>query len=158
MEISNTYTKNLYATQSTASKEEEEVANAFEDIYASTLALEEDETTSSIDIDVEKFIDDLLKKGAAVFLAELNQEKIDKLVEEFKEKLLKEMGDNPDGLKDIDALVADFKKQLLEKLQDSLDNSKSELKFSTQAMIQTLLKMDEPQNSAFSKLLQDKEA
>ncbi|DAB31497.1 MAG TPA: hypothetical protein CFH79_08855 [Sulfurospirillum sp. UBA11407] len=154
MQISNNYANTLYDTQKTS--KEEEKTTTFDTIYANTLTPKEDERTDSID--VEKFIEDLLSKGAAAFLKDLNQEKIDKMVEEFREKLLQERGDNPESLKDIDALVADFKKQLLEKLQDSLDNSKSELKFSTQAMIQTLLEMDEPQNSVFSKLLQDKEA
>lgn len=153
MQISNNYANTLYDTQNTSKKEEK--TTSFNDIYGNILTSKEDKKADSID--VEKFIEDLLSKGAAAFLKDLNQEKIDKMVEEFKEKLLKEMGDNPESLKDIDALVADFKKQLLEKLQDSLDNSKSEQKFSTQAMIQTLLEMDEPQNSVFSKLLQDKE-
>lgn len=108
------------------------------------------------DAEVKSFLESLLSKGALAFLADLNQEKIDKLVQEFRDKLIKERGDNPESLKEIESLVADFKKQLLEKLEESLDNDESNLKISANALFKTLLEMTEPQNSAFSKLLQEK--
>jgi len=71
------------------------------------------------DGELGKFKDDLLTKGAAVFLKELNEEKIEALVEEYRQKLLKEKAENPDKPMDINQMVSDFKKQLLEELMEA---------------------------------------
>lgn len=74
---------------------------------------------SSDDTELQKFKDDLMKKGAAVFLKDLNQEKIDALVEEYRQKLLKEKENNPDQPMDINQMVSDFKKQLLKEMMEA---------------------------------------
>ncbi|HLD22382.1 MAG TPA: hypothetical protein VJA83_00470 [Sulfuricurvum sp.] len=71
------------------------------------------------DGELTKFKDDLVTKGAAVFLKELNEEKIEALVEEYRQKLLKEKAENPDKPMDINQMVSDFKKQLLEELMEA---------------------------------------
>lgn len=71
--------------------------------------------------DVDKFLYDLLTKGAAKFLADLNQEKIDKLVEEYREKLIENMEDSPEAMLEIEKLVEEFKKQLIEEMREKTE-------------------------------------
>jgi len=73
---------------------------------------------------VAEFLKDLRTKGAAKYLADLNQEKIDKLVEEFEQKLLETMGDSPQSLVQIAKQVEDYKKQLTEAMQEKMENEK----------------------------------
>ena len=73
---------------------------------------------------VTQFLNDLRTKGAAQYLADLNQEKIDKLVEEYKDKLTKEMGESPENSQEIAKLVEDYKKQLLEEMREKSENEK----------------------------------
>lgn len=73
---------------------------------------------------VSEFLKELRTKGAAGYLADLNKEKIEKLVDEYKEKLLKEMGDSPEALQEIAKLVEDYKKQLLEEMREKSENEK----------------------------------
>lgn len=93
---------------------------------------EEKETKSSqMDSAVVDFLKNLREKGAAKFLADLNQEKIEALVEEYKQKLMDNMGDSPDALQEIAKLVEDFKKKLIEemkdKMEDEIKNTKNNL-------------------------------
>lgn len=71
------------------------------------------------DTELQQFKDDLIKKGAALFLKDLNQEKIDALVEEYRQKLLKEKENNPDQPMDINQMVSDFKKELLKEMMEA---------------------------------------
>lgn len=102
---------------------------------------------------VEKFLEDLRTKGAVAFLAEFNMEKIEKKVEEFRQKLIKEMGDSPQMLAKIEDLVSQYKKQLMEELQASLDEKENEAIHTPQAMIKILLDMKPEQNKPLEKLL-----
>lgn len=151
MQVTTTYTNAQAIEQKTNTEKSNQ--NAFAILYENE---QKDTKQEQSDAEVKSFLESLLSKGALAFLADLNQEKIDKLVQEFRDKLIKERGDNPESLKEIESLVADFKKQLLEKLEESLDNDESNLKISANALFKTLLEMTEPQNSAFSKLLQEK--
>ncbi len=63
---------------------------------------------------LQQFKNDLMNKGAAKFLTDFNQEKIDKMVEEYRRELEKMLEENPEM--DIEKMVSDFKKDLLEKL------------------------------------------
>lgn len=74
---------------------------------------------SANDTELQQFKDDLIKKGAAQFLKDLNQEKIDALVEEYRQKLLKEKENNPDQPMDINQMVSDFKKELLKEMMEA---------------------------------------
>ena len=71
------------------------------------------------DTALTQFKDDLTTKGAALFLKDLNEEKIEALVEEYRQKLLKEQAENPDIPMDINQMVSDFKKQLLEQMMEA---------------------------------------
>lgn len=70
------------------------------------------------DTELAQFKKDLTTKGAAKFLKELNEEKIDALVEKYRQKLLKEQEANPEKPMDIAKMVNDFKKKLMEELME----------------------------------------
>ncbi len=71
------------------------------------------------DTALTQFKDDLTTKGAALFLKDLNEQKIEALVEEYRQKLLKEQAETPDIPMDINQMVSDFKKQLLEQMMET---------------------------------------
>jgi proline dehydrogenase len=77
--------------------------------------------SEAISNDLSKLLQDLHDKGAAQFLADLNQEKIDKEVEKYKQKLIGEMGDSPEAMQKIDKLVEEYRKQLMEALKDKME-------------------------------------
>lgn len=119
--------------------------SAFEAAYEGdkTLGTEQEEEPNS---EVEQFLKDLRTKGAAQFLSDLNQEKIEKLVEEFEEKLRENMGNSPEALKEIAQLVEDYKKQLLEemraKTEEALkDKGKSATTLSSNSTVQMMIDM-----------------
>ncbi|MDX1808392.1 MAG: hypothetical protein R3331_02515 [Sulfurospirillaceae bacterium] len=70
--------------------------------------------------DVAKFLKELHTKGAVQFFADLNQEKIDKQVEAYKQKLIGQMGDSPEAMQKINKLVEDYRKHLLEILKEKM--------------------------------------
>lgn len=76
---------------------------------------------------LQKFKNDLITKGALKFLHDFNMEKIEEMVEKYKQKLLKEMEDNPELDLDIDKMVADYKKGLLERLAELNEEDKKSL-------------------------------
>ena len=104
---------------------------------------------------VEKFLEDLRTKGASAFLAEFNMEKIEKKVQEFRDKLIKEMGDSPQSMAKIEELVSQFKKQLLEELEASLDEKEEGAILSNHAITKILLDMKTEENTPLEKFLQD---
>lgn len=131
--------------------------NAFEAAYTGEKTQDvrdKDEENSA----VEKFLNDLRTKGAAKFLADLNQEKIDKMVEEYKQKLMEQMGDSPEAMEKIEKLVEDFKKQLIqemkEKMEDDLKSDKNVNPVKLDTFIMTMLNNTEKQTSSpFEELL-----
>lgn len=70
---------------------------------------------------LQKFKNDLITKGALKFVYDFNMEKIEEMVQKYKDKLLKEMEENPELDLDIDKMVAEYKKQLLERLAELED-------------------------------------
>ncbi|MBN2816888.1 MAG: hypothetical protein JXQ67_09405 [Campylobacterales bacterium] len=74
---------------------------------------------------VEEFLQKLRELGAARFLHELNQEKIEEQVEKYRAQLIQNMDKNSMSMDDIEKLVQDFKKQLLEQLQLIAEQEKS---------------------------------
>ncbi len=131
--------------------------SAFENVYASNAA-NSTESAQEEDAAVVDFLEKLRTKGALKFLADFNKEKIEKMVEEYKQKLLKEMGDSPEAKKEIDSLVAAYKKQLLEELQNSLDADEKTTPINANAMIQAVLGMQEKEVKPLEKLLQNEHA
>ena len=131
--------------------------SAFENVYGAnatngTASTQEDDTA------VVDFLEKLRTKGALKFLADFNKEKIEKMVEEYKQKLLEEMGDSPEAKKEIETLVAAYKKQLLEELQNSLDADEKTTPINANAMIQAILGMQEREAQPLAKLLQNEHA
>lgn len=77
-----------------------------------------DEKNAS-DTALQQFKNDLITKGSAQFLKDLNEEKINALVEEYRQKLLKEKEQNPEKPMDINQMVSDFRKQLLKEMMEA---------------------------------------
>ena len=77
-----------------------------------------DEKNAS-DTALQQFKNDLITKGSAQFLKDLNEEKINALVEEYRQKLLKEKEENPEKPMDINQMVSDFRKQLLKEMMEA---------------------------------------
>jgi len=123
---------------------------AFETNYSGDRSSATDE---KVDLALQKFRNDLHTKGASKFLADLNKEKIEEKVQEFRDKLLKEMGDSPEALKEIDKQVTDYRKQLLEELENSLDSNKKKIFVNSGAIIQALLDMKNGRNQPLNELL-----
>jgi len=116
---------------------------AFEKSYATPKAQKSEDKS---DVSVEKFMKDLREKGAYGFLNDLNKKKIEDLIKEFKDKLIKKLGNSEQSAKIIDKEVKAFKKQLLEKLEASLDKSKDK-KIDTQILTKILLNMKSGETS-----------
>jgi hypothetical protein len=95
---------------------------------------------SASDTELQKFKDDLVTKGAAQFLKDLNEEKINAIVEEYRQKLLKEKEQNPDQPMDINQMVSDFRKQLLKEMMEAQKaGQESKPKQNTALMSQDIL-------------------
>lgn len=105
------------------------------------------------DAAVEKFIEDLRTKGATAFLADFNAEKIEEKVKEFRDKLIKELGDSPHDMAKIEELVSQFKKQLMQELQANLNEDKESSILDAQAMVKILLDMKPEENSILEKFM-----
>ncbi|MDD5158675.1 MAG: hypothetical protein PHI47_09430 [Sulfuricurvum sp.] len=74
---------------------------------------------NSNDAALEQFKKDISTKGAAQFLSDLNEEKIKTLVEEYRQKLLKEKEANPENPMDINKMVSDYRKLLLKEMMEA---------------------------------------
>ena len=123
--------------------------DAFSISYQGDKTQNEDEERSP---EVSKFLKDLRTKGAAQFLADFNQEKIDALVKKFEEKLKKEMGDSPKALEEIAKLVEDYRKKLLEEMQEQTDNEhklkgESSSHISSNSAVQMLIDMQKEKST-----------
>jgi glutamyl-tRNA reductase len=127
MDISSVTNQYTYNTLNNANTTQDE-SNRFEDEVNKYLI--DSQTTSSNETDdindeLEQFKNDLITKGSVKFLYDFNQEKIEKMVEEYKEKLLKELEENPDSDMDIEQMVIDYKKEILENLAKLEEENKS---------------------------------
>lgn len=130
------------------SKNEKQSQGSFEDIYmASILAYENSIAPRASDIAVETFSNDLITKGSLKFIADMNKEKIEKLVEEYRQKLIDAMGEDPEVQSEIESLVALFKKQLMEELQNSIDASEDSKPVTSNAMAQMMLATENKKKS-----------
>jgi hypothetical protein len=113
---------NLPVTPSSNMSKDESIDQDYAALIAQFYPTQEYQTRDEInteDSELSKFKDDLVTKGAAVFLKELNEEKIEALVEEYRQKLLKEQGENPDKPMDINQMVSDFRHQLLKEMMEA---------------------------------------
>lgn len=117
-----TSVSNLSLNTTSTSTKDESVDQDYLALIAQFYQVEEYKSRDEInaeDTSLSKFKDDLITKGAAEFLKDLNAEKIEAMVEEYRQKLLKEKAENPDKPMDINQMVSDFRKQLLEELMEA---------------------------------------
>jgi len=136
------------------SEEAKEGIRAFWEAFESSYIGKKDTSIAEErDPAVEKFLEDLRTKGATAFLADMNREKIEEKIQEFRDKLVKEMGDSPQSMMKIEELVSQFKKQLLEEMQANLDDDTDTQKLDAQAMIKIVLDMKSEENTPLEKLL-----
>jgi DNA-binding transcriptional MerR regulator len=79
------------------------------------------------DAALQQFKKDLTTKGAVKFLYDFNMEKIEEMVEKYKEELLKNLGDNPtpEELAGVEKMVENYRKKLLEQLAEINDKDKN---------------------------------
>lgn len=125
MDIGTTYQSYTNMTQSFKTKENVDFSVASEQKNEILYTQEETESKSSqTDEALADFLKKLREKGAAKFLADLNKEKIEALVEEYKQKLIDNMGDSPEALQDIAKLVEAFKAKLIEEMKEKMEDEK----------------------------------
>ncbi|WP_331775246.1 hypothetical protein [Sulfurospirillum sp. 1612] len=89
--------------------------------------------------DVSNFLSQLHDKGAIQFFTDLNQEKIDKKIEEYRQKLEDKMGDNPESSQKIEKLVEDYRKQIIEDLKEQMRAKQEEKGQETRTPFEILL-------------------
>jgi len=79
------------------------------------------------DIALQQFKKDLTTKGALKFIYDFNMEKIEEMVEKYRQELLKNLGENPtpEELAEVEKLVEDYRKKLLEQLAELNDDDKN---------------------------------
>lgn len=79
------------------------------------------------DVALQQFKKDLTTKGAVKFLYDFNMEKIEEMVEKYRQELLKNLGEDPtpDELAEVEKLVEEFRKNLLEQLSELNDENKN---------------------------------
>ena len=70
------------------------------------------------DAQVESFKEQLTSKGALRFYIEFNLEKIEKLVDEYRDTLEAYAEEHPDETLDIESMVAAYRKQLMEQFMN----------------------------------------
>ncbi|MDO8455109.1 MAG: hypothetical protein Q7S59_11105 [Sulfurimonas sp.] len=130
----------LNSTNSTElSKEDKSVSSNYLDVinklFPATPYKTRDEINNS-DTELAQFKKDLSTKGAAEFLKDLNEEKINALVEKYRQKLLEEQKADPTKPMDIEKMVSDFKKKLIEELMEA-QKAEQELKDNTKQSLST---------------------
>jgi hypothetical protein len=109
--------------------------NMIKELFPTSAYQTRDEINES-DAELAEFKKNLTTKGAAKFLKELNEEKIEALVEEYREKLLKEQEANPEIKMDIAKMVSDFKKKLIEDMME-IQKAEQEQKASAKQSLST---------------------
>jgi hypothetical protein len=109
----------LTTTAPSSNTKDESIDQDYAALIAQFYPTQEYKTRDEINAEdsaLSQFKDDLTTKGATLFLKDLNEEKIEALVEEYRQKLLKEQSENPDKPMDINQMVSDFRKQLLKEM------------------------------------------
>jgi hypothetical protein len=109
----------LTTTAPSSNTKDESIDQDYAALIAQFYPTQEYKTRDEINAEdsaLSQFKDDLTTKGATLFLKDLNEEKIEAIVEEYRQKLLKEQSENPDKPMDINQMVSDFRKQLLKEM------------------------------------------
>mgnify|MGYP006909079303 CR=1 FL=1 len=107
---------------------------------------------------VEKFLNDLREKGAIKFLAELDKEKIEEQVDEYRKGLEEKYKDDPEMMAKIDELVEKFKKQLIEKIEEKIKQDTSDVTKKAEASISVIKDMKSTTKSSnLEEIIQNKD-
>ncbi|MCX6075870.1 MAG: hypothetical protein NTW78_03185 [Campylobacterales bacterium] len=101
-----------------------------------TVAYKTRDEINNSDAELAQFKKDLKTKGATEFLKDLNEEKINALVEKYRQKLLEEQKADPTKPMDIEKMVNDFKKKLMEDLMEA-QKAEQALKDNTKQSLST---------------------
>ena len=125
------------ASQDTTSSQS--YADIVDSLTQGSTSQTQDVTASDADTDtaVEQFKKDLSTKGAAAFLADENQKKIDALVEKYRQELLDKQAKSPDKSMDIDKMVSDYKEQLMKELEKAQKAEQTKTALPAQALFNT---------------------
>ncbi len=118
-----------------------------------TVAYKTRDEINDSDPELAQFKKDLKTKGATEFLKDLNEEKINALVEKYRQKLLEEQKADPTKPMDIEKMVSDFKKKLIKELMEAQkaeqahkDNTKQSL--STSDILSTVKLAKDAENTS----------
>lgn len=103
--------------------------------------------------EVDDFLKNLTEKGALKFLAELDKEKIEKKIEEYRKELEEKYKDNPEILAKMDKLVEQYKEQLIEKMEERIKEDASAITKRTEANISVVNDMKQVSRDNNSKNL-----
>jgi hypothetical protein len=107
---------------------------------------------------IEKFLNDLREKGAVKFLAELDKEKIEEQIDEYRKGLEEKYKDNPEMMAKIDELVEKFKKQLIEKIEEKIKQDTSDATKKAEASIAVIKDMKSTTKSShLEEIIQNKD-
>ncbi|NOQ30476.1 MAG: hypothetical protein GQ570_05060 [Helicobacteraceae bacterium] len=144
-------------------KDEEENSSKFQDLLEEFDFSREEIFTDRkanemvSDAQVEEFRTALSEKGADLYLKDLNQDKIDEIVEKYKDELMKSSDGSPESMARIaDALEA-FRKELMERLKHSVDakaEDKEKMSTSTHFSLQQLQEDEQLNSTPLTTLLQ----
>jgi protein-arginine kinase activator protein McsA len=162
MQISTSYKNDLLLNQANNKDDSENSeTSSFANIYNQTKtdvsltdnALEQSYDEDELSPELQKLLNDFLEKGTTRFYAEFNMEKIQEMVDKYRQELEDKLGTSPEAMIQINEMVQNYLKQLMEELQNSLDNDKKSQPGSTQAIVQVLLDMKEQTQKPLEKLL-----
>jgi vacuolar-type H+-ATPase subunit I/STV1 len=106
------------------------------------------------DAQVEQFKKDLSTTGAAVYLADENKEKIEAMVEEYRQKLLDQQSKNPNEKMDIAKMVSDYKEQLLKRLEEERKAEQDQKRVSSHSSFALKTQQTTPQIKTQGSLLE----
>jgi hypothetical protein len=130
MQISSAFSPSIASINSNSSQNEtvlsKEYLKVMDELYPKVAYQTRDELNQS-DEALMKFKEDLKTKSPTKLLADLNEEKINAIVEKYKEKLIEEQKMHPEKEMNIDTMVSTFKQRLLKALQEA-QKAEQELK------------------------------
>lgn len=93
-------------------------------------------------------------KSAAVYLADENKEKIEAMVEEYRQKLLDKQSKNPNEKMDIAKMLSDYKEQLMKQLEEERKAEQDQKKVSSHSVIALKTQQATPQIKTQGSLLE----
>lgn len=140
---------------------DEKFLSIINSLYQPSFDRELNETIEG-DAELNRLKDELLTKGSARFLKDLNDQKIEELVEKFKAELEAQQVLNPENSMDIEQMVLEFRKELIEQLKlakeaEQIDKSDTIMSFDFLENLQNIKSLNNkkisPETSYLNQLL-----